>query len=609
MESNQSSARERRREERRKQRAYDRELEERLLQENAAAEATMSLVSESENDTPHRPKGSRSDGGETMAVALRRNVDYGSSQNKVVRWAQDDEVIEIPRLTYGDDSDAAVSREVTTQENTVASIAASMDENALSEHHAAPRPGNNLSYVDGLFINAGAHVESLTWTKTETNNHNHYYAHPQAQQQQQQEQEEQQQPTIEAAPKQDGTRQGLVSRILQSPHFYKWLMYAILAFFVILVVCMTVSWACQLVMEAVLFPFLLAQLVGTGVMNVLHGTLGRIFSSTASDAQAPPAVEDNTAGGLYQTAAIVISPLIPYLTRLAGVTGQADLVTRETQSLLLMMPPNDGGVQAAEQISTVLEHLQTVQDETNVEWERHLRDDLRATRRATAELRRLQPDAERKVASWWWWILCEAPPPALVPGRWCAGLPLRVVAFLDKAIGVAQGARKIREVHIKDGRILVSAHDVKEEVCRLHDQDVLGGMVKEVARQISAQVKDDGSDVPDGVVKEDEEKMNEDIAAAGITAATTENLRRAQTRLGDQRSGLRVNCMAAAHVEAGVGIVRDRLVAQVDALEEISDSFVWLRQSVVDQEKSVPDAIEKGIELLATLEAELMRCV
>lgn len=508
-------------------------------------------------------------------------------------------MIEIPRLTYGDDSDAAVSREVTTRENTVTATAASMDENALSEHHAALRLGNNLSYVDGLFINAGAHVESLKWTKTETNNHNHYYAHPQAQQQQ---------PTIEAAPKQDGTRQGLVSRILQSPHFYKWLMYAILAFAVVLVVCMTVSWACQLVMEAVLLPFLLAQLVGTGVMNVYHGTLGRIFSSTAPDIQAPAPVEDNTAGGLYQTAAIVISPLIPYLSRLAGVTGQADLVTRETQSLLLMMPPSDGGLQAAGQISTVLEHLQTVQDETNVEWERHLRDDLRATRRAAAELRRLQPDAERKLASWWWWILCETPPPALVPGRWCAGLPSRVVAVLDKAIDVAQGARKIREVHIKDGRILVSAHDVKEEVCRLYDQDVLGGMVKEVARQISAQAKDSGSDVPEGVVKE-EDKLNEGIAAAGTMTATTESLRRAETRLSDQRSGLRVNCMAAAHVEAGVGIVRDRLVAQVDALEEISDSFVWLRQSVVDQEKSVPDAIEKGIELLATLEAELMRCV
>lgn len=608
MESNELSARERRREERRRQRAYDRELEERLLQENAAAEATMSLVFESGTNIQNRPEGVQSDSGKAMAVALRRNVDCGSSQNKVVRWAQDDEVIEIPRLTYGDDSDAAVSREVTTRENTVTTTAASMDENALSEHHAAPRPGNNLSYVDGLFINAGAHVESLTWNKTETNNHNHYYAHAQAQQQQHQH-EEQQQPTIEAAPKQDGTRQGLVSRILQSPHFCKWLMYAILAFAVVLVVCMTVSWACQLVMEAVLLPFLLAQLVGTGVMNVYHGTLGRIFWSTAPDTQAPALVEDNTAGGLYQTAAIVISPLIPYLSRLAGVTGQADLVTRETQSLLLMMPPSGGGLQAAGQISTVLEHLQTVQDETNVEWERHLRDDLRATRRATAELRRLQPDAERKVASWWWWILCETPAPALVPGRWCAGLPSRVVAVLDKAIDVAQGARKIREVHIKDGRILVSAHDVKEEVCLLHDQDVLGGMVKEVARQISAQVKDRGSDVPDGMVKEDEEKVNEDIAAAGITAATTENLRRAQTRLGDQRSGLRVNCMAAAHVEAGVGIVRDRLVAQVDAFEEISDSFAWLRQSVVDQEKSVPDAIEKGIELLATLEAELMRCM
>ncbi|KAJ4999518.1 hypothetical protein K4K48_004011 [Colletotrichum sp. SAR 10_66] len=604
MESNESSARERRREERRRQRAYDRELEERLLQENAAAEATMSRVFESGTNIQSRPEGVQSDSGEAMAVAPRRNVDFGSSQNKVVRWAQDDEVIEIPRLTYGDDSDAAVSRGVTTRENTVTATAASMDENALSEHHAATRPGNNLSYVDGLFINVGAHVESLTWTKTETNNHNHYYAHAQAQQQQQQ-----QQPTIEAAPKPDGTRQGLVSRMLQSPHFYKWLMYAIFAFVVILVVCMTVSWACQLLMEAVLFPFLLAQLFGTGVMKVYHGTLERIFSATASNTQAPAPVEDNTAGGLYQTAAIVISPLIPYLSRLAGVTGQADLVTRETQSLLFMMPPSDGGLQAAGQISTVLEHLQTVQDETNVEWERHLRDDLRATRRATAELRRLQPDAERKVASWWWWILCEAPPPSLVPGRWCAGLPLRVVAVLDKAIDVAQGARKIREVHIKDGRILVSAHDVKEEVCRLHDQDVLGGMVKEVARQISAQVRDGGSNVPDGVVKENEKKVNEDIAAAGTTAATTENLRRAQTRLGDQRSGLRVNCMAAAHVEAGVGIVRDRLVAQVDALEEISDSFVWLRQSVVDQEKSVPDAIEKGIELLATLEAELMRCM
>ncbi|KAI8173972.1 hypothetical protein K4K51_009244 [Colletotrichum sp. SAR 10_75] len=605
MESNESSARERRREERRRQRAYDRELEERLLQENAAAEATMSLVFESGANIQHQPEGVQIDSGEAMAVAPRRNVDFGSSQNKVVRWAQDDEVIEIPCLTYGDDSDAAVSRGVTTRENTVTATAASMDENALSEHHAATRPGNNLSYVDGLFINAGAHVESLTWTKTETNNHNHYYAHAQAQQQQQQ----QQQPTIEAAPKPDGTRQGLVSRMLQSPHFYKWLMYAIFAFVVILVVCLTVSWACQLVMEAVLFPFLLAQLVGTGVMNVYHGTLRRIFSSTASDTRAPPAVEDNTAGGLYQTAAIVISPLIPYLSRLAGVTGQADLVTRETQSLLLMMPPSDGGLQAAGQISTVLEHLQTVQDETNVEWERHLRDDLRATRRATAELRRLQPDAERKVASWWWWILCETPPPALVPERWCAGLPSRVVAVLDKAIDVAQGARKIREVHIKDGRILVSAHNVKEEVCRLHDQDVLGGMVKEVARQISAQVKDSGSDVPDGVVKEEEDKLNEGIAAAGTMTVTTESLRRAETRLSDQRSGLRVNCMAAAHVEAGVGIVRDRLVAQVDALEEISDSFVWLRQSVVDQEKSVPDAIEKGIELLATLEAELMRCV
>ncbi|KAI8242058.1 hypothetical protein K4K55_011327 [Colletotrichum sp. SAR 10_96] len=608
MEFNELSARERRREERRRQRAYDRELEERLLQENAAAEATMSLVFESGTSTQHRPEGVQSDIGKAMTVALRRNVDCGSSQNKVVRWAQDDEVIEIPRLTYGDDSDAAVSREVTTRENTVTTTAASMDENALSEHHAAPRPGNNLSYVDGLFINAGAHVESLTWTKTETNNHNHYYAHAQAQQQQQQQQQEQQQTTIEAAPKQDGTRQGLVSRIFQSPHFYKWLMYAILAFVVIFMVCMTVSWACQLVMEAVLFPFLLAQLVGTGVMNVYHGTLGRIFSSTASDTQAPAPVEDNTAGGLYQTAAIVISPLIPYLSRLAGVTGQADLVTRETQSLLLMMPPSDGGLRAAGQISTVLEHLQTVQDATNVEWERHLRDDLRATRRATAELRRLQPDAERKVASWWWWILCETPP-ALVPGRWCAGLPSRVVAVLDKAIDVAQGARKIREVHIKDGRILVSAHDVKKEVCRLHDQDVLGGMVKEVARQVSAQVKDSGSDVPDGVVKEEEDKSNEGIAAAGTMTARTESLRRAATRLSDQRSGLRVNCMAAAHVEAGVGIVRDRLVAQVDALEEISDSFVWLRQSVVDQEKSVPDAIEKGIELLATLEAELMRCM
>ncbi|EQB48900.1 hypothetical protein CGLO_11816 [Colletotrichum gloeosporioides Cg-14] len=605
MESNKSLARERRREERRKQRAYDRELEERLLQENTAAEATMSLVpttSESGTSAQHRPEGARSDGGETITVALRPNVDSGSSQNKFVRWAQDDEVIEIPRLTYGDESDAAVSREITTQANTVATTAASMDDNALSEHHAAPRPSNNLSYVDGLFINAGAHVESLTWTKTETNNHNHYYAHPQAQQQQQQ-------PTIEAAPKQDGTRQGLVSRILQSPHFYKWLMYAILAVVVILVVCMTVSWACQLVIEAILLPFLLVQLVSTGVMNVYHGTLGRIFSSTAPDTQTPAPVEDNTAGGLYQTAAIVISPLIPYLSRLAGVTGQADLVTRETQSLLLMMPPSDGGVPAAEQISAVLEHLQTVQDETNVEWEHHLRDDLRATRRATAELRRLQPDAERKVASWWWWIFCEAPPPALVPARWCAGLPSRVVAVLDKAVDVAQGARKIREVHIKDGRILVSAHDVKEEVCRLHDQDVLGGMVKEVARQISAQAKDGGSDVPDGVVKEEEDKVNEGIAATATTIATTESLRRAETRLGDQRSGLRVNCMAAAHVEAGVGIVRDRLVAQVDALEEISDSFMWLRQSVVDQDKSVPDAIEKGIELLATLEAELMRCV
>ncbi|KAJ3953405.1 hypothetical protein N0V92_010134 [Colletotrichum tropicale] len=605
MESNESSARQRRREERRRQRAYDRELEERLLQENAAAEATMSLVFESGTNIQHQPEGVQSDSGEAMAVAPRRNVDFVSSQNKVVRWAQDDEVIEIPRLTYGDDSDAAVCREVTTRENTVTATAASMDENALSEHHAATRPGNNLSYVDGLFINAGAHVESLTWTKTETNNHNHYYAHAQAQQQQQQ----QQQPTIEAAPKPDGTRQGLVSRMLQSPHFYKWLIYAIFAFVVILVVCMTVSWACQLVMEAVLFPFLLAQLFGTGVMKLYHGTLERIFSATASDTQAPAAVEDNTAGGLYQTAAIVISPLIPYLSRLAGVTGQADLVTRETQSLLLMMPPSDGGLQAAGQISTVLEHLQTVQDETNVEWERRLRDDLRATRRATAELRRLQPDAERKVASCWWWILCETPPLALVPGRWCAGLPSRVVAVLDKAIDVAQGARKIREVHIKDGRILVSAHDVKEEVCRLHDQDVLGGMVKEVARQISAQVKDSGSDVPDGVVKEEEDKLNEGIAAAGTMTATTESLRRAETRLSDQRSGLRVNCIAAAHVEAGVGIVRHRLVAQVDALEEISDSFVWLRQSVVDQEKSVPDAIEKGIELLATLEAELMRCV
>ncbi|KAK1839818.1 hypothetical protein CCHR01_17566 [Colletotrichum chrysophilum] len=333
-------------------------------------------------------------------------------------------------------------------------------------------------------------------------------------------------------------------------------MYAILAFAVVLVVCMTVSWACQLVYGG-------GSLAVPTCPTRRHGSDERLSRHSRED-------------------------LFVYCTGHPGAS--------------------DGGLQAAGQISTVLEHLQTVQDETNVEWERHLRDDLRATRRATAELRRLQPDAERKVASWWWWILCETPPPALVPGRWCAGLPSRVVAVLDKAIDVTQGARKIREVHIKDGRILVSAHDVKEEVCRLHDQDVLGGMVKEVARQISAQVKDSGSDVPDGVVRE-EDKLNEGIAAAGTMTATTESLRRAETRLSDQRSGLRVNCMAAAHVEAGVGIVRDRLVAQVDALEEISDSFVWLRQSVVDQEKSVPDAIEKGIELLATLEAELMRCV
>lgn len=79
MESNESSARERRREERRRQRAYDRELEERLLQENAAVEATMSLMFESGTSIQHQPEGVQIDSGEAMAVAPHRNVDFGSS--------------------------------------------------------------------------------------------------------------------------------------------------------------------------------------------------------------------------------------------------------------------------------------------------------------------------------------------------------------------------------------------------------------------------------------------------------------------------------------------------------------------------------------------------
>ncbi|KAK2054474.1 hypothetical protein LY76DRAFT_649076 [Colletotrichum caudatum] len=596
---------ERKRAEKRKRRSEKdeiRRLEDIILEENKSEmQRVTTTSSRSSIRTRHRPE-TQHDDGQTAAAAFH-NRPSAPLRNKTVRFAENNKLIRIPRAADDDDLDTAPPQDVTTTTIAAAAAAAarSTNEKAVSEHDESP-PRNSHSYVDSLAIQAGAFVRSITWHKNET--HNHYYSSQQLKS------------TPEHDSQDDSVPQGLASRVIRSSRFRWGLLYACLLAVAYVMLCRSVSWGYALLKGAVLFPRLLITLAG----GLPRRTLAIFSSWTLATPPTTWPAEDTTVGSMYQaaTADAAVAPLVPHLARLAGVTGQADLVSREVAGLLLLIPGGGGTPGAVPQISAALEHLQTVQDETNEAWERKLREHLRATRRLTANLRRLQHEAEQRAASSWWRILCDLPPPALVP-KTCLGLQRRVGDLLDKASELAQTAKRVRETHIEGDGILSTAYDVKESLCRLHEQDVLGGIAEQVSKQISAladgdvhhyHVQREGDGDGDGVAAHAEEKKaDEGVVKAEMVTTEVLLLRQVGTRIGDQRSGLRVNCMAAAQTEVGVGRVRGNLMAQVEALEEVSDSLLWLRQSLGDQEKSASDAITAGLELLSALGEQLMKCV